>query len=99
MSMSRFAEWLSSRVGRKVVDKTGLEGKYDLTFHWGPDWLGSTPVSAADSAPRPATLPPDLGLGPSIFTALQEQLGLKLKSAKGTVEILVIESAERPSQD
>lgn len=68
--------------GRTVIDKTGLTGVYDLELHWTPD---NTP---ADS--------PAAGY-PSIFTALQEQLGLKLEPATAPLDILVIDSAEMPT--
>jgi uncharacterized protein (TIGR03435 family) len=68
--------------GRYLIDKTGLTGRYDFELHWTPD---DTP---ADSP---------LGGGPSIFTAVEEQLGLKLESAKAPVEVLVIDSARLPT--
>jgi len=79
---------LAGRLGRSVIDKTGLTGKYDFTLEYTAD-LGP-PSSGQDAAP-----PPDSS-GPSLFTALQEQLGLKLESAKGPVEVLVIDHAEKP---
>jgi uncharacterized protein (TIGR03435 family) len=85
-----FASGPLSRVpetdGRVVINKTGLTGNYDFTLKWAPD--GSGP---AGSAP-----PPD-NSGPGLFTALEEQLGLKLVSQKGSVETLVVESVDRPS--
>ena len=79
-SLRRFAEFLSDEAGRPVVDRTGLSGSYELTLDWTPDDSPTTNDSAA---------------GPSLFTALQEQLGLKLDSTKGPVEMLVIDRAER----
>ena len=67
--------------GRPVFDKTGLTGKYDYKLEYAPEDAQADPDSSA----------------PSIFTAVQEQLGLKLESAKGPVEILVIDHAERAS--
>jgi uncharacterized protein (TIGR03435 family) len=84
---------LARMLGRTIVDKTGLTGNYDVSLEWTPDESQS------------AMLPPDVpkpvadGSGPSIFTALQEQLGLKLESQKGPVEILVIDRAEKPSEN
>jgi uncharacterized protein (TIGR03435 family) len=83
--MSLLARYLSNPVGRVVVDKTGLSGGYDFTLTWMPE------PAAGPDAPTPAD--PDL---PSIFSALQEQLGLRLQSAKGPVEALVIDHAEKP---
>jgi len=81
-------------LGREVVDKTGLTGKYDFTLRFSPT-DGSTPVING----QPAATSPDDATAPSIFTAVQEQLGLKLESTKGSVEGLVIDHVERPSQN
>jgi uncharacterized protein (TIGR03435 family) len=70
--------------GRYLIDKTGLAGRYDFELHWTPD---NTPPDSA------------LAGGPSIFTAVQEQLGLKLESASAPVDVLVIDSAQRPSEN
>jgi len=77
----------SQMLGRMVVDKTGLTGEYDASLTFDLD-------SVANSASP--TDPSDL---PSIFTAVQEQLGLKLESAKGPVDVLVIDRAEKPSEN
>lgn len=95
--ISLLVDRLSREVGRKVVDKTGLTGAYDFTLQWTPD----RPVQGfapAEDKQGPAAPAPDSS-GPSIFTALQEQLGLKLESQKGPVETLVIESIEKPSEN
>lgn len=81
VTMASFASTLYSEVHRTVTDKTSLSGKYDLDMKWTPD-------------DQPAT---DTDAGPSIFTALQEQLGLKLQSAKGPVQTLVVDHIEMPS--
>jgi uncharacterized protein (TIGR03435 family) len=84
---------LSRLLGRSVVDKTGLTGNYDINLEWAPDEA------------QLALLPPDLprpavdASGPSIFTAIQEQLGLKLESQKGPVEMLVIDRVEKLSEN
>ncbi len=92
MGLDMFAEALSQQLGRLVVNKTGLTGKYDFTLKWTPD-EGQGPMGgpAGDGAP-----PPDAS-GPSIFTALEEQIGLKLDSQKGPTDTIVIEHVERPS--
>jgi uncharacterized protein (TIGR03435 family) len=77
--------------GRLVIDKTGLTGRFAFTLTW-------TPERMPTSAPPPGVPPIDPN-GPSFFTALQEQLGLKLQSAKGPVEVVVIDSVERPTPD
>jgi uncharacterized protein (TIGR03435 family) len=89
---------LSQQLHRTVIDKTGLTGKYDIELNWTPD-QGSDPMfKGADGAQQRPDSAPDAS-GPSIFTALQEQLGLKLQSAKGPVETLVIDHVEMPSEN
>ena len=84
-TMPRFAEFLSGEIGRPVVDQTGLTSAYDFTIDWAVD---------------DAIAPNDSSAGPSVFTALQEQLGLKLDSSKGPVEIFVVDHANRsPSEN
>ncbi len=78
--LSILASNVGNQLGRIVLDKTGLEGKYDWTLIWDPD-------PAPDST------------NPSIFTALQEQLGLTLDPQKGPMETLVIDSVEQPSEN
>jgi uncharacterized protein (TIGR03435 family) len=85
------ANFLSQQLGRSVIDKTGLAGRYDFTLKWMPDPGPGAPAQPGDDA-----APPPDNSGPSIFTALQNDLGLKLQSAKGPVEILVIDSVEKP---
>ena len=89
---------LERQLWRVVIDKTGLQGEYDYTLEWtpeagqgGPESLG-LPPQAEPAAPADSK-------GPSIFAALQEQLGLKLESQKGPVEIIVIERVEKPSEN
>lgn len=86
-SATLLAEELSKEVGRDVVDKTGITGRYDLKLHWTPD--DATEPQLLNGAP--------VDSGPSIFTALEEQLGLKLEPAKGSVQVLVIDHLEMPS--
>jgi len=101
--MSAFANALSEQLGRNVLDKTELKGNYDLSLKWTPEegqgrFFGGAP-GGPDGRPAGDAPPPPDSSGPSIFTALQEQLGLKLESAKGPVETLVIASIERPSEN
>jgi bla regulator protein BlaR1 len=86
---------LASLTGRPVVDQTGLTGKYDFNLTWIADEIPS-PFSTAGS---PVASPATDSSGPSIYTALQEQLGLKLEPTKGSVQILVIDHIERPSEN
>jgi len=97
VSMKRFAEALSTTLGAIVVDRTGIEGQYNVSFQWTPD-SASEPRTLKSGEPAPA-LPVDAIPGPSIFTALQEKLGLKLESRKVPVEVIVIERANRPSEN
>lgn len=80
--VSLLADFLKSELHRPVIDKTGLTGKYDISLRWTPD------NAPADSP---------LAGGPSVFAAVQEQLGLKLDSIKGPVTTLVVDHIERPS--
>lgn len=89
-TVSAIAPYFAQEIGHPVIDKTGLTQKYNFTLNWAPDRGASSPGQAA--APEPDALP-------SIFTAVQEQLGLKLEAQKGPVEYLVIDSAEKPSMD
>jgi len=82
-TMERLASQLSHTAGRPVIDKTGLTGTYAYTLDWFP----------SDRIPSP-----DSNL-PSMFDALQDQLGLRLESTKGPQEILVIDRAEKPSEN
>jgi uncharacterized protein (TIGR03435 family) len=83
VSMKSFEETLSYQVHRTVIDKTGLAEKYDLALKWTPE---DSPDTSADALP-------------GIFTALQEQLGLKLVPAKGPVETLVVDHVEIPTEN
>jgi uncharacterized protein (TIGR03435 family) len=83
---------LSQQVGRTVVDKTGLSGRYDFSLQYA---LERT-ARGTPEGPEPAADPDGL---PSVYTALQEQLGLKLESQKGQVEFIVVDRAERPTDN
>jgi uncharacterized protein (TIGR03435 family) len=83
ISMARFAELLSNKLDRPVVDKTGLTGVFDISLTWTPD-NGVTP---------------DDDIVPSVFTAIQEQLGLKLEGHKDMIATLVIDHLEKPSEN
>jgi uncharacterized protein (TIGR03435 family) len=86
ITLARFADLLSPRVERPVQDRTGLTGDYYLDLQWRPDRPGPP-----DDGPSLDSLPT------SVFTALQEQLGLKLESIKGSTDILVVDHAEHPA--
>jgi uncharacterized protein (TIGR03435 family) len=78
-----------AEISYSVVDKTGLQGNFAFELEWTPD--PGVPIGAS---PTPVEVS-----GPSIFTALQEQLGLKLEPQKGSVEIFVIDQVEKPSEN
>ena len=84
-----FIAGLSQQLGRTVIDKTGLAGLYDIKLQWTPE--------LAQGAGGNSDAPSDESTRPSIFTALQEQLGLRLESAKGPVEVMVIDSVQKPT--
>ncbi len=86
-SMAELSKHLTGRVNRTVVDRTGLTGSYDFVLRFTPE--GMTPRT--DGAAGPSLD------GTSLFTALQEQLGLKLEPQRGPVEFIVIDRIERPS--
>ena len=99
-TISFLAQALSRQLGRTVVDKTGLTGLYNFTLQWTPDQREAQMFKGPGAGPgEPGVAPPPDASGPSVFTAIQEQLGLKLESQKGPVEILVIDHVEPPSEN
>jgi len=96
MPIGRLAgQVLSQLTGRVVIDRTGLTGTYDVDLKWTP-----TPDQLPPGPPPPGVEPPPIDPnGPSLFAALQEQLGLKLEAERGPVEVLVIERLEPPSEN
>ncbi len=98
--LATLARMLTAYLHRPVLDKTGLIDKYDFTLRWTPDQIQPQRSSGSQGPPGDSsnTLPAtDPNGGPSLFTAIQEQLGLKLESAKGPVEFIAIDRIERPS--
>jgi uncharacterized protein (TIGR03435 family) len=96
MTMAQLSTMLANTLGRTVIDKTGLTGNYDVKLSWTPEpgqggLLGGAP-------PPPAPVDPD-ATAPSIFTAIQEQLGLKIDSGKGPVDVYVIDRVEKPATE
>jgi uncharacterized protein (TIGR03435 family) len=83
---------LGGQLGRPVIDKTGLQGRYDFELRWTPDRDAISVNDAKDGSGIVDT-------GPSIFTDIQEQMGLKLESTKGPVKVLVIDHAEIPTEN
>jgi uncharacterized protein (TIGR03435 family) len=82
--MAKLADFLSNQLGNPVTDMTGMKGFFDFTLEWAPEARPGEAAATTDSVP-----------GASIFAALQEQLGLKLETRKGPVEMLVIDHVEK----
>jgi uncharacterized protein (TIGR03435 family) len=93
--LAHFARWMGFVVlAKPVTDKTGVEGKFDFDLTWTPDEsqfiaMGIHTPAATDNPSGP----------PELFTAIQEQLGLKLEPQKTQAQVLVIDHVERPSQN
>lgn len=93
ISMGMLAGILEDRVGREVVDRTGLDGRFDLEMKWsteaglvvGPDRIGANDQASGDGA--------------SIFTAIQEQLGMRLDATRAALPVIVVDRAEFPTPD
>ncbi|MGC2171800.1 MAG: M56 and DUF3738 domain-containing protein [Candidatus Sulfotelmatobacter sp.] len=91
---------LSQQLSRVVLDETGLTGKYDFTLQWTPDKSqAAMPEGTEESQPGTDSTPSPGSSGTSIFTAVQEQLGLKLVPKTGQVEVLIIDHVEKPTED
>jgi len=97
LTTARSAFLASNEVNRIAIDKTGLTGNYDFTLEFSPEGMqgmGMPQREGGADAPPPVDSP-----GPSIFTAVQEQLGLKLESQKGPVDILILDRIEKPTEN
>ncbi len=94
-TVKQLASVLSDTLGTTVVDRTGIDGRFDLSLEWAPD-PSKQPLVTKSGAPAP---PLDAPPGPSIFTALQQNLGLRLEGKKVPVEVIVIDRANRPSDN
>lgn len=92
MSIANLLGILSQQLGRQILDETGLKGIYNFTLQYRPD-------SQIPGLQGPADAPLPDSSGTSIFTALQEQLGLRLESTKGPMDIIVIDHIEEPSEN
>jgi uncharacterized protein (TIGR03435 family) len=85
VTMAEMADRITRPAGRPVIDRTGLQGGYDLDLKWVPDEIRQAGARPID--------------GPSIAVALEEQLGLKLQDTRAPVDVVVVESVERPSEN
>lgn len=97
-SISAFASTIATQLGRPVIDETGLPGGYDFTLTFMPD-PGGRGMPPGPPPPGAPELPPIDPNAPALPTALQEQLGLRLESAKGPVAMIVIDSIDQPTED
>jgi uncharacterized protein (TIGR03435 family) len=97
LTMAEFATWMQSSVMDKpVMDQTGLKDKYDFTLKWTPDDSQFAQFRGAVApAPQPAGENPNAP--PSLYTAVQEQLGLKIEATKAPDDVIVIDHVEKPS--
>ena len=87
-----FLEYLAPSVSRVIIDRTGLTGRYDANLEWTP----AQPASPSSGIPNTTPTDPNR---PTIFTAIQEQLGLKLEPARAPVDVLVIDHVEHPTEN
>jgi uncharacterized protein (TIGR03435 family) len=97
--LTLLASMLAQVVQRPVVDRTELAGGFDFDLRWTPDTLPARPPGTPADQPfrmNGVEIDPN---GPSIFTAVQEQLGLKLEATRGPVDVLVVDHVERPTPD
>jgi len=91
-TIALLAEQLANSLGRPVVDQTGIQGRYNITLKWTPDNSADPKLNGTELAAAALDAP-----AASFFTAIQEQLGLKLEPRKGPVQVLIIDHVERPS--
>lgn len=96
VTMADLSTQLGMRLDRDVIDKTGLMGKFDVHLEVSPAELAARYVAGSSVTPADSQRAADLS-GPSIFSALEQQLGLKLEPARGQVTVLVIDDMARPS--
>jgi uncharacterized protein (TIGR03435 family) len=99
-TMEQFAERLSNQVNRPVVDQTGLTKKYDIVLEFSPEGLGNFGPKGMPPPPPPmggdgGSPEPEVQNAPTLFTAVQDQLGLKLEQKKGAVDLLVVDRLEK----
>jgi uncharacterized protein (TIGR03435 family) len=95
-TMEEFAGVMQAHLDRPVVDQTGLKGRFDFQLQWTPDETSSASPGQPGEPPKPLERADSL---PDLFTAIQQQLGLKLESTKAQVDFLVIDKVEKPSEN
>ena len=106
LSMDQLVTSLSNQLGKPVTDGTGLKGKYDFTLYFSPEGLNGPmgrggmlppppPPGAVAGPGREGVFVPEGDPGPNLFTAVQEQLGLKLEQKKGLIDLVVVDKMEK----
>jgi uncharacterized protein (TIGR03435 family) len=104
VTLSLFARVLSQRLDRPVVDRTNLAGRFNILLQWAPNETenpfdpggNKLPETIIDMTGGRVTVDPS---GPSIFSAIQQQMGLRLESGRAPVEFLVIDHVDKPSEN
>lgn len=91
ISMLHFALGLGKGLDRPIIDRTGLAGTYDFELAFTPEVAGQGDRNGRERGPNPG--------GPSLFTALQEQLGLRLESQRAPIEFLIVDHVEKPTEN
>jgi uncharacterized protein (TIGR03435 family) len=94
--IAQVVQLLAQFTGRPVVDKSGLTGLYDFDLKWAPESGAGGPLGPPPPGASVPAIDPD---APNIYTAVQEQLGLKLENTRGPVDVVVIDRIEKPSLD
>ncbi len=103
ITLDDFTKALDRAMDRSIINKTGIVGMFDIHLEFAPDeatpaFMPGGRILGYAGPPTPPAQDDPTG-GPSIFTAMQEQLGLKLESAKGPAEFFIIDHVERPSEN
>ncbi len=96
--LAALAAQLTRQLGREVVDSTNIEGEYDFILDWTPE-PGESGAIPGQPGPPPGVESIGGDGKPSIFTALREQLGLRLQATKVPIDVLIIDRVEKPSEN
>jgi len=91
VSIDEIVQNMSRMVGRLILDRTGLQGRYDIDLKFSPETDLTVPPTAAVERPPDAS--------PSLFVALEDQLGLRLEPQRAPVNVVVVDSIQRPAED
>jgi uncharacterized protein (TIGR03435 family) len=96
--LSALTAQLTRQLGRQVVNQTNLQGEYDMVLDWTPE-AGESSAIPGQPGPPPEVQSAGEDLKPSIFTALQAQLGLRLQATRARLDVLIIDHVEKPSEN